>query len=148
MPHTMNRYTQAAERYMRRPVRTVSHDTDLPSVFAMLNRFRISGVAVSEESERGSPVIGVVTRTDLLSLADPPHAGDHRTAADVMTRDVIAVDAKTPIGDVARTMVDEHIHRVFIVDGSTLVGVVTPHELIRAIVDMRHPTPISEYVVS
>ena len=103
-------------------------------------------VAVSEESERGSPMIGVVTRTDLLSLADPPHAGDTRTAADVMTRDVIALPVDTPIGDVARTMVDEHIDRVFMVDDTTLVGVVTPHELIRAIVDARHPTPIAEYV--
>jgi CBS domain-containing protein len=131
---------------MRRPVRTVAHDTDLPSVFAMLNRFRISGVAVSEESAAGSPVLGVVTRTDLLALTDPPHAGDQRTAADIMTKDVIAVPAGTPIADVARTMVEEHIHRVFIVEDARLVGVITPHELIRAIVDVRHPAPIANYV--
>ena len=141
-----SRYAQSAADYMRRPVRTVAHDTDLATVFAMLNRFRISGVAVSEESSTGSPVLGVVTRTDLLALPDLPHASDGRTAADIMTKDVIALAADTPVRDIARTMVDQNIHRVFIVGGSRLVGVITPHELIRAIVDARHPTPISEYV--
>jgi CBS domain-containing protein len=146
MTHARIRYAQPASAYMRRPVRTVAHDTDLPTVFAMLNRFRISGVAVSEKSESGSPVLGVVTRTDLLSLTEPPHAGDRRTAADIMTKDVIAMPAGTPISDVARTMVTERIHRVFITEDDRLVGVITPHELIRAIVDVRHPTPIERYV--
>jgi len=143
---TVTRYLQPASDYMRRPVRTVARDTDLPTVLSILNRFRISGVAVSEEPETGSPVLGVVTRTDLLALSDPPHARDGRTAADVMTEDVVALTADTPIGRVARTMLEERIHRVFIVDGERLVGLITPHELIRAIVDARHPTAIASYV--
>lgn len=142
----MSRYEKPASQYMRSPVRTVTVGTDVQAVFALLNRYRISGVAVSEEASAGSPVVGVVTRTDLLSMVDPPHSGDRRTAGDIMTAGVIAVESSTPLRDVAQTMVDEHIHRVFVVDGDRLVGVVTPHELIRAIVDVRHPTPISEYV--
>jgi len=146
MTRTVTRYVQPASVYMRRPVRTVTPNTDLPAVLAMLNRFRISGVAVSEGSSDGSPILGVVTRTDLLALDDLPHARDGRTAGDIMTEEVVAASADTPIGQVARTMVEERIHRVFIVDGEQLVGLITPHELIRAIVDARHPTPIASYV--
>jgi CBS domain-containing protein len=142
----MSRYEQPASQYMRSPVRTVTADTDVQTIFALLNRYRMSGVPVSEQATAGSPVVGVVTRTDLLHMEEPPHTGDRRTAADVMTKGVIAVDAATPLKDMAQTMVDERIHRVFVVDKDRLAGVVTPHEMIRAIVDARHPTPISEYV--
>jgi len=143
MPTSLTRYVQPASNYMRHPVRSVTHDTELSSVSLELNRFRISGVAVSEASATGSPVVGVVTRTDLLAHESGAVAG--RTAGDVMTQEIISLAADTPIGDVARTMVDERIHRVFLVEGSHLVGVITPREMVRAIVDARHPTPISEY---
>ena len=142
----MSRYDQPASQYMRSPVRTVTVGTDVQTVFALLNRYRISGVAVSEQASAGSPVIGVVTRTDLLGMADPPHTDDRRTAGDIMTEGVIAVESSTSLAVVAQTMCDEHIHRVFIVDHDRLAGLITPHELIRAVVDARHPTPISEYV--
>ena len=142
----MSRYEQPASHYMRSPVRTVTVETDVQTVFALLNRYRISGVAVSEESSSGSPVVGVVTRTDLLQLAEPPHTDDRRTVRDIMTAGVIAVDGAAPLREVAQTMIDQRIHRVFVVDQERLTGVITPHELIRAVVDARHPTPISEYV--
>ncbi len=142
----MSRYAQPASTYMRSPVRTVSAGTDLQAVLLLLNRYRISGVAVSERDEAGSPVVGVVTRTDLLALEEAPRPGDTRTAGEIMTRGAIAVPSDTPLRDVAARMVDAHIHRVFVVDDDRLVGVVTPHELIRAIVDARDPTPVAEWV--
>ncbi len=142
----MSRYDQPASKYMRSPVRTVTVETDVQSVFALLNRYRISGVAVSEEASSGSPVVGVVTRTDLLQMDEPAHAANALSVRDVMTEGVIAVSADTPLSEVAATMVSDRIHRVFVVDGDRLAGVITPHELIRAVVDARHPTPISEYV--
>jgi CBS domain-containing protein len=63
-------------------------------------------------------------------------ASDHLrglTVGDVMTRDVQSVAPDTAVGEVARTMLDEHIHRVMVVDGAELVGIITSTDLIALI---------------
>jgi CBS domain-containing protein len=58
------------------------------------------------------------------------------TAADVMTREVVMVPPDAPIGEVARTMLDQRIHRVLVgVDGS-LDGLITTFDLLQVVRDV------------
>lgn len=47
------------------------------------------------------------------------------TVADVMTRELVTVTPETSVAEVAKTMHDQHIHRVLVVKGRELVGVIT-----------------------
>jgi len=39
-----------------------------------------------------------------------------------------------PIADVARKMLDQHIHRVLVIEGGMLLGVITTFDLLRVLV--------------
>ena len=53
-----------------------------------------------------------------------------RTVSDAMTRGGITVAPETPISDVAATLRKHRIHRVFVVDGEQLCGVISTFDLV------------------
>jgi len=60
--------------------------------------------------------------------------------ADVMTRVVFAVRADDPLFWAIRLMVEERVHRVMVTDDAgTLVGIVVPMDVLRAIVPSDAP---------
>jgi len=54
--------------------------------------------------------------------------------SDVMTDDVIAVKRQTPITDVVKTILDNRIHRILVVDqgknGNVLAGLISLFDLV------------------
>lgn len=56
----------------------------------------------------------------------------HLTVRDVMTPAVFTVEEDDLLVDVARTLVDGHIHRVVVTRGREVVGIVTSLDLLRA----------------
>jgi CBS domain-containing protein len=54
------------------------------------------------------------------------------TVREVMTPAIFTVAEDDPIADVARTLVDGHIHRVLVVRGSEVVGIISSLDLLRA----------------
>ena len=100
-------------------------------------------------------LIGVVTAMDLVFREAPVHApsfvalfdlvlafGQQQTEADLeriqaqtvgelMTRDVHSATPETPLADVAGWMRDEHLSMVPVLDGNTLLGVVTRRSMVQ-----------------
>lgn len=70
---------------------------------------------------------------------------------DVMIRNVVRVESSEPIQSVAKLMRDGHFHRLPVVDGDRLVGIVTSMDLVGAIAEGRFietdVTPLLEPVV-
>lgn len=54
------------------------------------------------------------------------------TVRDVMTPAIFTVAEDDPISDVARSLVDGHIHRVLVVRGAEVVGIISSLDLLRA----------------
>jgi CBS domain-containing protein len=59
------------------------------------------------------------------------------TVSDLMIEDIISVAPESPVSLVAGLMVRRHIHRVLVVDGDKLKGVLTTMDLARLFVDGR-----------
>jgi CBS domain-containing protein len=61
------------------------------------------------------------------------------TAADVMTRSVVSVEPSTPIFEVARTLLENRIHRVLVIEkgpeSELLVGNISLFDLARLLAD-------------
>lgn len=53
------------------------------------------------------------------------------TAADAMVRGVITVPPDATVREIARLMREQRIHRVFVVSGEELVGIVTTFDMVR-----------------
>jgi len=62
------------------------------------------------------------------------------TVGEVMTRDVCALSPRAPVDYAAHVMRTAGIHRVFVMDGDTLLGVVTTKDISDAVADHRLTT--------
>jgi CBS domain-containing protein len=57
------------------------------------------------------------------------------TVADVMTADPVTVQTTTPLEDVASLLAERDISRLPVLDGERLVGIVSKHDIVRAIAE-------------
>ena len=65
------------------------------------------------------------------------HRIEHLTVRDVMVAGIVSSSAGDSIGDVARKLVDNGIHRILVTDGDRLVGIVSALDFARLFADGR-----------
>ncbi|HTR50375.1 MAG TPA: CBS domain-containing protein [Kofleriaceae bacterium] len=146
--------TLRARDFMQTDVMTVSPETSILDIHRMFVEEEIHGAPVVDDTGR---VRGVVSTLDLLrvvseeaepnehwlpyfrsdSLAVPdqfPERLNTLTAADIMTRELVTVGPNLPIADVARTMREQHVHRVLVIEDHELLGVITTFDLLGAFI--------------
>ncbi|MFQ5804594.1 MAG: CBS domain-containing protein [Candidatus Methylomirabilales bacterium] len=127
------------ERYMTLNPITVRPDTSLRKAQDLLHGHRIRHLPVVQ----GRRLIGIITDRDLRqlfpsSLAPPDEVAEFRSAAvqvkvgEVMTRRVISVTPDTRTHRAARLMVERRLGCLPVLRGSTLVGIITTIDLLRA----------------
>lgn len=99
----------------------------------LLKSYRISGLPVTLDGV----VVGVISQTDLLNARSSELIGanwDRVKVRHLMTRPAVTVHLATTVVRAARLMLDEHIHRVVVVDEEGApVGVLTASDLLRAL---------------
>jgi CBS domain-containing protein len=142
-------------------VLSIGESATLPELANFLLGNEISGAVVVNAD--GEPV-GVVSLSDLAESSTPPgdtvesQVADFFTegwresfdefdvremrvedeaaqVSDIMTAEIVSVDAEARIPDVARLLLDSHLHRVLVTDGDTLVGILTTSDLLGLLVD-------------
>ena len=130
-------------------VRTVTPDTTLKDVAAVLVENRISGMPVCDADGR---VLGVVSEADILFKEYEPGQRlggllawlvDGRsdaavlkaaatTAAEAMTAPAITINPERLVAEAARELIERNVNRLPVVRHETLVGIVTRADLVRA----------------
>ena len=147
-------FALTAEDLMSRDVTTIPQNMSLRAAAHLLYQQQISGAPVVDDSGR---CIGVLSATDFVRWADRSGEAERVQRRDPncccsdwqmmdlgalpreearwhMTADPVIVTRTAPIMDVARMMVDAHIHRVIVVDGLRHpVGVVTSTDILAAL---------------
>lgn len=142
-----------AKDVMTSSVVTVDANTPVEEVARTLLEWRISAVPVVDAKER---MVGMVSEGDLIHRPDsseqPPgpwwlsamadsrggpvdYARVHgRTAADVMTRDVLAVDENATVAEIAQLLEEQRIKRVPVTRHGKIVGIVSRANLLHGLV--------------
>ncbi len=136
---------------MTRDVITVGPKATIAEIAKMMLDYHLSGVPVVD----GGKLVGMVSERDLMrrgeigtaqprsrwaaffaseqeAAAEFVHAHG-RTAADVMTRNVVTVTSKTPLAAVADLLDRHRIKRTPVVEDGRLVGIVARADLLRAL---------------
>jgi CBS domain-containing protein len=129
----------------------VPKEMSLPRAAHLLTLSRVSGAPVVDAEGR---CIGVLSATDFVHYAEegkkPKRPGNGRSVcpwqlvdteevpqdrvADYMTADPVTAASTTRIAELARMMIDAHIHRVIIVDEKKRpVGVVSSTDILAAV---------------
>ncbi|HLE59874.1 MAG TPA: CBS domain-containing protein [Candidatus Limnocylindria bacterium] len=110
---------------------TIDADASVTDAETVLQSYRITGLPVVS----GGEVVGVLSQADLLNAHASELIGanwDRVRVRHLMTRPAITVQVGTTVQRAARLMLDEHIHRVVVVDENDLpVGVLTTSDLLR-----------------
>lgn len=143
-----------AKDIMTGHVISVIPDTTVEAIARLLTEHRISGVPVVSSREDGR-VVGIVSKSDLFlkekgipfsavklpelfkqwvdpaQLAEIYESARLHTAADVMTREVMCVEAEDDIGRVAWLMAQCNLKRVPVLHDGVLVGIITRADVIR-----------------
>jgi CBS domain-containing protein len=136
------RPTMQARQIMTSPVVTVRPGTTVREAATLLLEHRITAAPVVDAD---SELIGIVSESDLvvdrfghdprnqvLPVQDEPPGP--RTVGEVMTTPVIALGPSADAADLAQTMLTADVRSIPIVEGATVLGIVSRRDLLRTLV--------------
>ena len=144
-----------AKDVMTKDVVVVQPKTPVIEIARILLERRISAVPVLDSNEE---LVGIVSEGDLMFRAENDtertswwlhlmstecelareFVKTHGTEAHhVMTKDVLTVSPETPLRDIARLLQKRHIKRVPVMDGPSLVGIVSRANLLHGLATQR-----------
>jgi CBS domain-containing protein len=154
--------TLTAKDVMNPDVLSVRDDLSLAALAEFLVDNEISGAPVADAEGR---LVGVVSLTDLATWemgrdVALPERGQpdyylrgweerwnpedrvglrvgeaERTVGEIMTPTVLAIDEESTIPQVAKKMIDAHVHRLLVTRERRIVGIVTTTDLLGLLVD-------------
>jgi len=145
-----------ASDIMTTDVITVKKDTNLKDLARLLYRNHINGVPVVDDD---GLLIGIICESDLIRKDKKLHIPtvvaifdwvlylespkkiekeiqriNATTVEDLYIKEVITVDEKTPVDEIATIMEEKKVYTIPVMDGSRLVGIVGQADLIRTLV--------------
>jgi len=142
-----------ARDLMTSPVVTIHPDATVREAARRMLEAKVGGLPVVDD---GGNLVGILTETDFLLrphfvpgadhiytlmgvLADPQtyeevwEALGSRKVREVMRREVITVKEDTSLAEITRLMVECRVHRIPVVRGRQVVGIVTRHDLLKVL---------------
>jgi CBS domain-containing protein len=108
---------------------TVRPQQSLREAIALLVRHNIGALVVTEGPE--TPV-GIITERDIIRFAVGQEALFDTPVSQVMTRNLITALPQDDIESVANTMTEHRFRHLPIVEGGTLVGIVSIGDVVKA----------------
>lgn len=135
---------------MSSPVVSVTADTLLEAAYRILVERRISSVPVVDGAGKA---VGVLSLTDLLHLGRLQPASlagiqplelPKETVGEHMHEGVLTIRPDSPTAVAAKTMVEHHVHRLYVEEEGSLVGVFSIEEVLVAVRGLHIETPIGD----
>ena len=122
---------------MTREVHWISPEATVREGLDLLGAQRLRVLPVVDSEQR---LVGIVTLVDLASVLDRGRfrllrrrLGERAPISEVMTAQVTAVPAQAPITDLVPLLSERGLHALPVLEGETLVGLVTQTDLISAL---------------
>ncbi len=116
-----------AKDIMTKEVSTVRQDAKITDVIRLLAQKRITGVPVVSDDMR---LLGVVTEKDILRTLRYDQNIKGKSAADLMTSEIISFDEHDSLMEVFESLVENEFRRVPILSEGILVGIVSRRDII------------------
>jgi CBS domain-containing protein len=121
--------TITARDIMTKDVLTFSIDSTLEEAADQLLRYRIHGAPVVDANGQ---LLGMVSFVDLVGRTG-------ESVSDVMTPSPVAASPDSTATELATMMLDEMVHRVPVVDGWKVIGIVSVTDILRLFIQQQTP---------
>jgi acetoin utilization protein AcuB len=117
---------------MHEGVVTCSIDTPLRDALRTMSENGVRSIVITDTD---CSLTGILSQTDLFNvkLMNPDTWSDMRVA-DVMTRNVLTVTRDLPLNEAAKRLIENHVHRIVVVDAAdpcSAVGVLSMSDIVR-----------------
>ncbi|MCA8959257.1 MAG: CBS domain-containing protein [Planctomycetes bacterium] len=136
-----------ARDLMCREISTVPVEMPIGELAEFLSEERIHGAPVVD---RSGELVGVVSRSDVIRTVgeESEHPVDDASSLwalalqqldedlrvrDIMTADPITACPEATAGEIAKLMLAEGIHRILVIEGGSVIGIVSATDLLGAI---------------
>lgn len=121
--------TKKVSDIMTRAVVAVKPDMRLTEAIKVMLKNNVSAVPVVDAQQ---DLIGIITEYDIMNFAFSGHAAE-TTVAEVMIRDVVTFTPDTDIETLVNFCAKRRMHRMPIVEGKKVVGMVSRRDILREI---------------
>lgn len=112
---------------------TVTPDTRVRQLLAVLAEYRIGAVVVSHD---GTSVDGIVSERDIVrALASRGAAVLSELVTEIYTAEVFTVTLQTPLDEVARMMTEHRVRHAPVVTDGRLLGIVSIGDVVKTRID-------------
>jgi CBS domain-containing protein len=143
---------------MTRDVATVTPDTSIEHLCDLFRERKITGAPVVDGQGR---LVGIVSKDDVLfrrrgaaarrqetdikalftsGFVGFQQGGEASRVEEIMTRDVLSASEETSVVELSKMMWDRRVHRIPIVRGTVLVGIVSALDVCKGVANGRIPT--------
>ncbi len=116
---------------MERRVYSIDIDDTIAAVEALFDQRGLTWAPVLDDKRA---VIGVISAGDLLQFHVQGRDPGFVRAWQLCTYRPVMVEEQTSVGEVARMMIDQHIHHVVVTDAQGIAGVVSSLDFVRTFV--------------
>ena len=117
---------------MNRPVLAAAKSTSARDLAIQMLMGGFSGIPITE---RDGTVAGIVSELDIIRALRAGKPLDTITAAEIMTEEVITVNADATVEEIMEIMDTKQIVRVPVLEDGKLVGVVSRPDVLRAAIE-------------
>ena len=114
---------------MNRPVLGAAKSTSARDLAIQMLMGGFSGIPITE---RDGTIVGIVSEMDIIRALRAGKPLDTITAAEIMTAEVITVNADATVEEIMEIMDTKQIVRVPVLEDGKLVGVVSRPDVLRA----------------
>ena len=111
---------------MSTDVHSVRPDTLVEEAAATLQDNEIGSVVVVDDSGH---LQGILTTTDFVDIVAKSHPKAETAVSRYMTTDVMTTGAEVSIRDVADMMIEHGFHHMPVLDGDSVIGMITSTDL-------------------
>lgn len=111
---------------------TISPDTSVEQAIEIMGEQDIGSLVVLEHGE----LVGMVTFREIMRFLKQKRDISAATVRGIMDDHPISVTPNTEVSEVQRLMLDLHIRYMPIVDGPTLLGVISLYDMTKALMEL------------
>jgi len=117
---------------MNRPVLAAARSTSARDLAIQMLMGGFSGIPITE---RDGALVGIVSELDIIRALRAGKPLDTITAAEIMTAEVIAVNADATVEEIMEIMDTKQVVRVPVLEDGKLAGVVSRPDVLRAAIE-------------